>query len=598
MYATTGQTLNGYRFTAPANTSVTAVWFMAYGHLPPGTPSRVPVFAVEGFSGGAWTTLAGARSNISGANADWGDAWDGGSITPASSVRFGVRCELGACDSSNPPQVDVRSVLLTLDDSSAPRLDAPTGSLVNNTPAQGTAVLGVHTTDQGGGVYRMTVAVGGQSVYDQIPNSNGGKCTLLGAPRRVEFRVPCSLDEAKSLSVDTTTLSDGAQDVVVSAEDIAGNVQTVTKSIVVDNRPPVAGAVSVTGVAMENQALTAEVAGFSGQGVAYDYRWQRCNADGTGCVDIGGADQRTYRLTASDVGKRVRSKVLASDHGGTTVAYSDVMSGTGAHGIVANDPSNDGAGGSGGAGGAGGTGGAGGAGGPGGSGSGVALPNGDNPSRLAKVTAVVDRKGKTITKAYGKVVTITGKLLDERGRAIRNAVVEVQAVRKVPRAVPVLEGKARTDAKGRFSYRAKASASRELRFTYRAYSTDRDLTSKASVVLLTRAAGTFAATPRGLRNGHTVTFSGRLKGGLVPKGGVAVEVQVRYCLRTGGKLRCEWRLVRSVRASRRGAFKARYTFRRTTATTTYAFRAKARPDSAWPFVGGTLGRTAAVTVRP
>jgi hypothetical protein len=386
----------------------------------------------------------------------------------------------------------------------------------------------------------------------------------------------------KQFSVDTSQFADGPANVRFAAEDVAGNIRDTNRTITVDNHPPVAGTVSVTGTARENDALTAEVAGFDGQGVSYEYRWQRCSADGTGCADIGGAIERTYTLRAADVGKRVRSKVLATDHGGTVVAYSDVMSRSAGGGVVQNDPTND----------------SGGSAPGGGGGSQVPVPNGDNPSRRAKVSAVVDRKGKTITTAFGKTVRVTGKLVDEHGKPIRNALVEVQAVRRVPRAVPLPEGGVRTNANGAFAYVARASASRELRFVYRAYSTDRDITSKSSVVLLVRAAGTFKASPGSLRNGHTVTFSGALKGGLMPHGGTLVEVQVRYCMRVGRRTRCEWRLVRSVRTSRAGAFKAQYTFRRTTATTTYVFRAKARGDSAWPFVGGIVGRGAKVTVRP
>ena len=42
------------------------------------------------------------------------------------------------------------------------------------------------------------------------------------------------------------------------------------------------------------EAFTAHPSGFTGEDVTYDYRWERCG-DG-GCVEIGGAVSRTYRV--------------------------------------------------------------------------------------------------------------------------------------------------------------------------------------------------------------------------------------------------------------------------------------------------------------
>ena len=618
-----------WQFNAPAGTSIDKLTTWYKGHLSAGAGWASPQVVFEAQHGGAWTNTAPSFGNQTSSPIDGGGTFHTTDENGASAVRFGVRCDLaGPCSTGGMPYLMVRSTGVWLDDSLLPTVAPVTGSLTQGSYAQGVGTLQVGAADQGGGLYKLKVRFGPTTLYDQVPNVNGGRCATipesLTAARHVAAPVPCSLSEARTLSVDTASVPDGRHDVVVTAEDIAGNARTATTAITVDNRAPVAGTVDVTGYPRENQSLTAEVAGFDGQGVSYDYRWQRCAVDGGTCVDIGGAAQRTYTLQTADVGHRVRSKVLATDHGGTTTAYSNAMAGGGSQGgVVENDPTNDpagggtgggtggtgGTGGPGGTGGTGGTGGAGGAaGGSAGAGSGasvgaptpgtsqpVAVPNGENPSRLAKVTALIDRRGRTVTSRFGRTVRITGRLVDEHGAPIRNAQVEVQAVRRVPRAAAVPEGAIRTDAGGRFSYVARANASRRLTFTYRAYSTDRELTSQSTVTLLVRAAGTFAATPRTLRNGQTVTFAGRLKGGLLPRAGTVVEVQVRYCASRG---RCEWRVVKGVRTKRTGAYRATYTFRRTTTTTTYAFRARARADSAWPFLGGMVGRTAKVTVRP
>ena len=76
------------------------------------------------------------------------------------------------------------------------------------------------------------------------------------------------------------------------------------------------------GEATTSEALTAVPSGFSGEDVAYEHRWQRCDAQGEGCTEIGGAVERTYALRSADVGRRVRAVVTASDGGGSVQVVS------------------------------------------------------------------------------------------------------------------------------------------------------------------------------------------------------------------------------------------------------------------------------------
>jgi hypothetical protein len=154
-----------------------------------------------------------------------------------------------------------------------------------------------------------------------------------------------------------------------------------------------------------------------------------------------------------------------------------------------------------------------------------------------------------------------------------------------------------TDRDGGFSYLAPVGPSRELTFGYRAFSQDRELTSQTTVLILVRATGSLRTTPKALPNGRTVTFSGRVDGGSLPRAGVVVDVQARVCRRAGGTTRCEWRTIRSPRTDRTGRFRARYRFTRTTRTTVYTFRSIVRQDGDWPFLAGTVGRPARVKVR-
>ena len=45
-------------------------------------------------------------------------------------------------------------------------------------------------------------------------------------------------------------------------------------------------------------------------------QWQRCGADGTGCLNIAGATGRTYTIRTGDVGHRLRALVTAHTSGG------------------------------------------------------------------------------------------------------------------------------------------------------------------------------------------------------------------------------------------------------------------------------------------
>ncbi len=55
----------------------------------------------------------------------------------------------------------------------------------------------------------------------------------------------------------------------------------------------------------------------------YGYAWGRCDANGNGCVAIGGANASTYTLTDADQGHTIRSYVTATNSVGSTQTMSD-----------------------------------------------------------------------------------------------------------------------------------------------------------------------------------------------------------------------------------------------------------------------------------
>ena len=80
---------------------------------------------------------------------------------------------------------------------------------------------------------------------------------------------------------------------------------------------------TVTGVARDGQTLSAGDGSWTGTGpLGYDHQWQRCDGDGTDCVDIAGATGATYVLTGDDIGHAVRVEVTASNVAGDATANS------------------------------------------------------------------------------------------------------------------------------------------------------------------------------------------------------------------------------------------------------------------------------------
>ena len=83
---------------------------------------------------------------------------------------------------------------------------------------------------------------------------------------------------------------------------------------------------SISGVAQLGQTLTAAAGSWSGTApISYTYQWRRCDAGGSGCVDIGGAVGNTYLVASADVGSSLRVAVTASN--GSSV-YASAVSGS------------------------------------------------------------------------------------------------------------------------------------------------------------------------------------------------------------------------------------------------------------------------------
>ena len=113
--------------------------------------------------------------------------------------------------------------------------------------------------------------------------------------------------------------------VLTAANEGGAASATAVPTGVVQHNPPVnAELPSIEGTVRDGEDLTALPGAWTGV-VSFDYayQWQRCDREGNNCGVITGATQRTYRLTATDVGVTVRVEVIARNAGGATAAVSE-----------------------------------------------------------------------------------------------------------------------------------------------------------------------------------------------------------------------------------------------------------------------------------
>jgi hypothetical protein len=130
-----------------------------------------------------------------------------------------------------------------LEQSTGPSVSNVGGELVSAPAVSGTSHVTFNASDPGAGVWEVTFSVDGKLVQSTVPNENGGRCrnvgqTMDGLPAFLYLQ-PCLPSESVGVGLDTTGLSNGAHQLVVSVVDAAGNAAPVVeREIDVDNPVP------------------------------------------------------------------------------------------------------------------------------------------------------------------------------------------------------------------------------------------------------------------------------------------------------------------------------------------------------------------------
>ena len=201
--------------------------------------------------------------------------------------------------------------------------------------------------------------------------------------------------------------------------------------------------------------------------------------------------------------------------------------------------------------------------------------------RVCRTTTPRAALGGTLAVPFGRAVSVRGALQTYAGRPVAGAAVLVDAEPRTGggrQRVATL----RTGGDGAFGYRAPAGPSRTLHF---AYAGDEVLApAGARVTLRIPAAATLHPNRRTVRNGRSVTFSGRLRARPLAAGKL-VTLQAFY--------RRAWRTFAVTRADARGSFRQAYRFQATVGRVVYRFRARIEREASYPYEAGV---TPVVTV--
>jgi hypothetical protein len=212
--------------------------------------------------------------------------------------------------------------------------------------------------------------------------------------------------------------------------------------------------------------------------------------------------------------------------------------------------------------------------------------NGD-PCAGQELTLKIDGKEGSAVVAYGPIV-VRG-VLHCGTVPIRNAQVLMTTTGSSPEAST--SGWVQTTLDGSFSYVLQAGPNRTLNASYTSYSDDPypSIAAKATIKVCPRIE--LQILPRTVRNGHVITWSGRILGGPFPEQGVTLDTEVKSNKR--------WVLFDQLIVRREGDFGYSYRFRRTTRATTYTFRVAlpATGSGEYPYAFAS-SNTASVRVLP
>jgi hypothetical protein len=196
------------------------------------------------------------------------------------------------------------------------------------------------------------------------------------------------------------------------------------------------------------------------------------------------------------------------------------------------------------------------------------------------------RFDRNVTARYGKILRLTGLLVNADGQPIEAASVEALEDRPDGTSLPI--GLATTGPNGRFRYVVRAIRNRDLSFRYAG--SRRIGAATSPFELRVPATSSIRVNRRRVRNGQGVVFRGRVASRPLPTSGKLLEMQAHF--------RGKWRTFSTLRTDRSGRWRFRYRFGATLGRVTYRFRARLPSEGGYPFISGRSRVAKVVVVGP
>ena len=147
-------------------------------------------------------------------------------------------------------------------------------------------------------------------------NSSGGSCASIAGATSSNYTLQAN-DVGSTIRVVVTGTNAGGSTPATSA---------ATSAVTAPQAPSNTGLPSISGQAVQGQALTTSNGSWTGSPTSYAYQWEDCNSSGGSCASIAGATSSNYTLQANDVGSTIRVVVTGTNAGGSTPATSAATS--------------------------------------------------------------------------------------------------------------------------------------------------------------------------------------------------------------------------------------------------------------------------------
>jgi hypothetical protein len=171
-----------------------------------------------------------------------------------------------------------------------------------------------------------TAAIGNEMIVSDGVWAGKGTITLTYQWfRRSGFNLATTIDGATTNSY-TTVSDDLGQNLYaeVTATNAYGNLGVFAISALI-GAPVSTAAPQITGDTGDaGNVLTVGDGTWAGSPASFAYQWQRCDANGQNCADIGGATADTYTIQLADLGHDLVAEVTATGPGGSATATATV----------------------------------------------------------------------------------------------------------------------------------------------------------------------------------------------------------------------------------------------------------------------------------